>query len=498
MKNHGLPITTTPSRLKVGVIGGGIAGSTIALRLAEQGINVALFEEGTSLVNGPPICHLHAGGNLYREISNEQCVTLLKQSIDSLRVFPHTVNVRPTVIAVPSHDHGEPSDLIPRLELLRNTYQQMVNENIANKMIGEPEQYFTLYSKEKLCNLARREIPSAPATLDDWMIPVAKHIDLDKFKFPLILVQEYGWSIFRLAASASLALEQLASSEVFTSTKVTNLEQTGNGGWNIHYQYYDPTAQDHITQEMPVDFIVNACGYQTGTIDNYANLQRQRLVEFKAAYVTRWPDCNAVWPEVIFHGERSTPQGMAQLTPYPDGYFQLHGMTNDITLFKNGLVSSSKLSAQPELDTTFTEKLRHGWQKTEADMRSQRAIEHMSQFVPAYQSAMPSGEPLFGAQQIPGSDVTLRAADISFDGNGYARTEIVKGSSALSAADGLIRHFVAQGWIEDSADSNEREQQFPVALSFDELAIEEKAKALAVLRGYPTALAATYSFPTKS
>ncbi len=32
---------------------------------------------------------------------------------------------------------------------------------------------------------------------------------------------------------------------------------------------------------------------------------------------------DAQWPEVIFHGERGTPNGMAQLTPYPDGFFQL-------------------------------------------------------------------------------------------------------------------------------------------------------------------------------
>ncbi|NRA83431.1 MAG: FAD-dependent oxidoreductase, partial [Gammaproteobacteria bacterium] len=70
------------SSFTVGIIGGGIAGSTIALHLAQLGINVSLIESGPSLVNGPPICHLHAGGNLYREISQEQCLTLLKQSIE--------------------------------------------------------------------------------------------------------------------------------------------------------------------------------------------------------------------------------------------------------------------------------------------------------------------------------------------------------------------------------------------------------------------------------
>ena len=48
---------------KIAVIGGGIAGASIALYLSEIGLKVDLFEKGTSLVNGPPICHLHAGGN---------------------------------------------------------------------------------------------------------------------------------------------------------------------------------------------------------------------------------------------------------------------------------------------------------------------------------------------------------------------------------------------------------------------------------------------------
>ena len=66
-------------------------------------------------------------------------------------------------------------------------------------------------------------------------------------------------------------------------------------------------------------------------------MKRQRLAEFKAAYITEWVGSDSeYWPEVIFHGERGTPQGMAQLTPYSNGVFQLHGMTKDITLLKMG------------------------------------------------------------------------------------------------------------------------------------------------------------------
>ncbi|HFU74035.1 MAG TPA: FAD-dependent oxidoreductase, partial [Helicobacteraceae bacterium] len=111
------------SNAKIAVIGGGIAGATIALYLSEIGQDVTLFEKGPSLVNGPPICHLHAGGNLYREISDEQCITLLHESIDLVRFYPDAIDYRPTVIAVPVEDSGSPQELYRRLNLLQNEYK---------------------------------------------------------------------------------------------------------------------------------------------------------------------------------------------------------------------------------------------------------------------------------------------------------------------------------------------------------------------------------------
>lgn len=496
MNVHSSHRTDNHPPVKVGVIGGGIAGSTIALRLAELGIQVELFEEGKSLVNGPPICHLHAGGNLYREISDQQCLTLLKESIDTLRVFPNTANIRPTVIAVPQRDPGDPEALIPRLRLLQDAYRQFVEANRRNQVLGDPDQYYKLYYRNELEQLARASIPAEPGSLDDWMIPVAKNIDLNKFKFPLILVQEYGLSVFRLAATANLALEQLASSKVNTRSTVIDIQQNHeSGSWTVTHQQFDPTLDDHITHSVNVDYLINACGYRTGTLDNWANLPRHRMVEFKAAYVTHWTECQGVWPEVIFHGERGTPNGMAQLTPYPDGFFQLHGMTEDITLFRQGLARSTAEDAQPALGTSFIRKLKQGWTNSDIDTRTGRAIAHMAQFVPAYQTATLGGKPLFGAQQIPGDDLSLRAADISFAGRRYARTEIVKASSALSAAEGVIKQLVIEGLVPDMEDDTlPLEQQFPVTSGLSQEEIVTKAETLASERGYPQALAGLVRF----
>ncbi|SMY34102.1 bifunctional tRNA (mnm(5)s(2)U34)-methyltransferase/FAD-dependent cmnm(5)s(2)U34 oxidoreductase [Photobacterium malacitanum] len=470
------------SPITVGIIGGGIAGSTIALRLAEQGINVQLFEEGKSLVNGPPICHLHAGGNLYREISDQQCITLLKQSIDTLRVYQHTSNIRPTVIAIPCSDAGNPDDLLPRLTLLQQTYQALVADDAKNCVLGNPKDYFKLYQRSDLERLALHDNPQQPLTPDQWMIPVAKSINLDQFKYPLVMVQEYGLSVFRIAATLALALQRLPHCHVNTNTKVTSLAELPNG-WQVSYQ----DATNH-QQQINVDYLVNAGGYRTGTIDDLAHIPRQRMVEFKAAYVTHWPQCDAQWPEVIFHGERGTPNGMAQLTPYPDGFFQLHGMTQDITLFKNGLVASNGNSAQPQLDASFKEKLQQHWTQQEIEQRTQRAINHMAQFVNHFDQATVGGKPLFGAQQIPGNDPTLRAADVSYSHQRYARSEIVKASSALSVADAIIEQLAALDLIQSPLPQT-RENAFPVAQQLSLNEIVSYAEKLAAERGFPTSLA---------
>ena len=63
---------------KIAIIGGGIAGCGAGIYLKEKGYDVTVFEKKNSLVSGPPMCHLHAGGNLYPEISLEQRLQILK------------------------------------------------------------------------------------------------------------------------------------------------------------------------------------------------------------------------------------------------------------------------------------------------------------------------------------------------------------------------------------------------------------------------------------
>ncbi|WP_017445904.1 FAD-dependent oxidoreductase [Gayadomonas joobiniege] len=464
----------------VAVIGGGLAGSVIALKLVEAGYQVNLIEKGNGLVNGPPICHLHAGGSFYRELSDENCLTLLEQSIDILKVFPQCVNLRPTVIAVPTKDESEPLDLLPRFKKLSAAYQDLIKKDHRNKVLGDAGEYFIEFDRAQLDALAQQKIPASIRQLSDWLIPVAKTLDLDKLKYPLILVQEYGLSGFRFSALAELTLNAASNCNLYLNHQVTDIQEQKNG-WQINMC----DSEQHKSKQLNCDFVVNACGYQSGQLDDMLAVSRERMLEFKAAYVAHWPAKKGQWPEVLFHGKRGTPHGMAQLTPYPDNYFQLHGMTQEITLFSNGLARSTADSAQPKLAAPFQNKLDKGWPLEVVQARTLSNIKHISQYIPAFESAKVAAKPLYGAQQIPGDNPDLRTADVSFYKSTYARAEIVKASSVLAASrciiNALKKHCQTK-FIPHEGDFYKPTQCSAQALS-------EKAQEIAKSRGYPPALA---------
>ena len=467
---------------KIAIIGGGIAGSSISLYLSELGLDVTLFEKKETLVDGPPICHLHAGGNLYREISDEQCLTLLRESIELVQLYPCAVDFRPTVIAVPITDKGEPEHLRRRLQKLKKEYSLLIKEELTNRVLGSEDDYYRFYSKEDVEKLRLKETLVKPLTFDEWMIPVAKNINFDKVKFPLIIVQEYGLNIFRLAASVTLSLESISNAHILTKTPVMDIIKNKNT-YTLKYK------QDNVLKEEEFDYLINAAGFKSGEIDDMLELKRKRFVEFKAAYVTKWKS-EVVWPEVIFYGERGTPNGMAQFTPYPGGYFQLHGMTEDITLFKDGLVESKLSSAQPQLDQKYMNKIYKGWNKADVDKRSSLAIKHLSKFIPTFKNASITAKPLYGAQQIPGEDSTLRAAEVSFEGDRYARCEIVKASSVLGMADSITKKLIALGFLDSKLYGS---RNFDNIKNFTEENVTKYAQDLCLKRDYPTSLASRNS-----
>jgi len=470
------------SKIKIAIVGGGVAGASAALYFGQLGLDVTLIEKESSLVSGPPFCHLHAGGNLYREISDAQCVTLLKQSIDFARFYPYIVDYRPTVIVLPTSDKGTPEALLPRLELLTREYEAHILKDVNNQVLGLSENYYKTYNKDDILRLQKKEISTCPQSCDEWMIPVAKKINLDKVQFPLIMVQEYGLNLFRLAAGAALTLDTIENVTVHTNSIVHNVQKDCNSeGWIVSF------VKDELSHQENFDYLINAAGFRAGKIDDFIGAPCEAMVEFKAAYVSKWDNVDDTkFPEIVFHGERGTPQGMGQFTPYPHGYFQLHGMTKEITLYEDGLVANSVVSCQPKLGQDFIDKIEKSWTKEETEKRTNSAIKHLSQYIPSFSTAQVGSKPLFGAQQIPGDDPTLRVAEVSFPTERYARCEIVKVSSVFDMIDAIKKEFINLGYLDEK---KSEKMVFGYFKEFDEQTLQQRAQKIAEEREYPSSLA---------
>lgn len=465
----------------VAIIGGGTAGSTIAIRLAMAGVNVHLFEKNASLINSPPMCHLHAGGNLYREISEDDCKTLMRQCIDIAKLYPHSIDVRPTVITVPKRDDDTAEGLLPRLDALTAYYKRLIKQDKTNQILGKADNYYQVFDRKTLNQLAKLKPVKVPQNTQEWLIPVAQWVNLNKLQMPVIAVQEYGWNIFRLSASAQLQLEKLPNAHVFTHTKISELNQTDRG-WQLTFE----TDKGKIGT-LTADFVINACGFRTGVIDDKVGIKVKRMVEFKASYLSEWTGkqaYNGQLPEIIFHGERGTPHGMAQFTPYPDGIFQLHGMTENVTLFKDGLTKSDDNSSQPPINPQYVSYIDNGWDKSALKTRTQNAIDYVAEFIPDFGKATPIDNALYGGQQVPSDDISTRVADLQvFADKNYAIAENVKANSALDVADGVVDALIKAKLLDKSA------KKRPTWQKLDVKDVNKLAKKLAKQRGYPLSMA---------
>jgi 2-polyprenyl-6-methoxyphenol hydroxylase-like FAD-dependent oxidoreductase len=218
----------------IAILGGGVAGATLAIKLSDSGLPSVLFERGGSLVNGPPMCHLHAGGCLYREIPTQDCLTLLRQSIDTLKCFKYSANLRPTLITVPVRDSGSPETILARMETITAEYARLVLSDPSNQVLGPPADYYRVFTREQVEKLRTRELDRIPQSAEEWMVAPSKYLDLDKFKFPFVLVNEYGLSSMRVAAYTNLLLARTPLCELLTQTEVTNLQRVGNK-WLVTY-----------------------------------------------------------------------------------------------------------------------------------------------------------------------------------------------------------------------------------------------------------------------
>lgn len=137
------------------------------------------------------------------------------------------------------------------------------------------------------------------------------------------------------------------------------------------------------------------------------------------------------------------------------------------------------------LGEKFIQKIDQGWEKEEVKERTQSAIKHVAQFVPAFANATVGAKPLFGAQQIPGDDPSLRVAEVSFPVPSYARCEIVKVSSSIDMVKAIVADLVVLNYLE--SDALERQEWIHTQL-IDEQELKIYAKKICTDRGYPASM----------
>lgn len=463
--------------LSVGIIGGGVSGAVTALQMSDLGIHNLLFEKKENLVSGPPFCHLHAGGNLYPEIPIEECKTLLKQSIEMARFLPDSIDKRPTFIAIPTSEKYRVEFIVERLKELKKYYEQLISEDPKNQVLGPSDEYFNVYDEDDIIELAKNKTKTKPLTSDEWMRNAIEIVDTSKLKTPIILVQEYGWNFFRLAAQAQLALKESEYCTLKTDTTIKTIEDVSNDK-SIDCNWLVRTEKE----TFKVDYLVNSAGYKNTELEESLNVHEDKHVEFKASYISKWKSPHGLIPEIIIHGERGTPNGMVQLTPYSDDYYQIHGMTKDVTLFDGGLLKLDQKSSKVNFNSKIQKRLEFGWDKSDIDIRTKRAINSVTQYIPSFQNATIGGPPLFGAQQIPGNNPDLRVGEVSFPYENYARSEIVKASSALTVANQIINSL--NGQAKQTFSTNNK-----LLESVKKTALNRKAFDLALSRGFPEAMA---------
>jgi hypothetical protein len=92
---------------------------------------------------------------------------------------------------------------------------------------------------------------------------------------------------------------------------------------------------------------------------------------------------------------------------------------------------------------------------------------------------------MHGAQQIPGEDPSLRVGEVCFPCESYARSEIVKASSALTVAMQIIQKMQEEGVVPDF-ETNDKCNTLLDRVTKTE--IDVMAGELASQRGYPRAL----------
>ncbi len=367
---------------KVVIIGGGISGCISGIKLAQDKTNtVHIIESKPHLLGGSPYCHLHAGGILYPEISQEDAYILLDESILFAKRFKNCLNHRPIIVAYKSISNYCPNSLLSKCQLNKLRY-----ESYSVHPYCRAEDYYASYTREDLLyykkNKRLPEIPeSSPKAIgrkyhDEYMLSFCEYLkDIDSIKYPLISVCEPGIDKDKVEQQISTEIQSLDNITISLNTvcDINNLNE-----YNV---------------------IVNASG--RALLNNFENDKNDEkpVYEYKSSFVIKNEFVTMKMAEIAIIGERDTESGMVQITPMSDSEFQIHSMRKESTIietFVGGFPSPSS----------------YGLTKCDINERTQVAINEIGKYLYGFERSEVSGA-CPGVQRINGGDKLKRTSAIT-------------------------------------------------------------------------------------
>jgi hypothetical protein len=379
---------------QIAIIGGGISGVTSAIKLSKNKNNeIYLYEKRDCLLQGPPYCHLHAGGILYPEISIEDAQELLSNSIDFANYFSDCLEYRPTIVAYRSNCKYSPSDLLFKCKVNKINYHFS-----KSKVFGKVDNFYAVYTKEDMIHYKIYGILPLSDDIgrkyhDSYVVHFCKLLDdINSIKYPFVSVCEPGINQAKVEARLLNDIKKCNNVTICTNTSFT------------------------MDDADKYNVIINASGY------NIFDTSCKEQYEFKSSWIIS--SCLIVenLPEIAVIGERETNNGMIQLTPIKKGIFQVHCMTKDSTIID-----------------TYSYPKKGILNRTEIETRGNVAIRELSKlFSVLIMSKVEDACP--GLQRIPYDSKSKRVSQIKYnhkDGKQLIDIQILKACSVISMVNKL-------------------------------------------------------------
>jgi len=229
----------------IGIIGGGIAGCTTALVLANQGAKVTLFEKEPKILSessDATPCRLGAGFH-YQDLPTaiaalEAGVHLIqylkKETGSSFQVHTSVqggqiLQVEKIYYAISNESLVKPEEVLANFEALKQHYKTMVESNPENEVMGPPDAFYKVVNKQNFAGILDLSkinmVIETCETLFDWPL----------FK-PYLVGQLNSSSDITIKTHTEVTKIQREpanlQTQILTKTKSYNFHHVVNAAWN--------------------------------------------------------------------------------------------------------------------------------------------------------------------------------------------------------------------------------------------------------------------------